>query len=231
MNAAFLATWGHLFPRNGAKRCISAVLGTMGSRARSVRVKGARYSHLYRYCVPEAERRGHRATGNNRDSNMQVEQALIVAKSGDLDNLRKFNLSEEGVERFVDGRGATLAHYAARGGHVSALEYLAGQGVDASLRSGVGATPAHDAAATGNTEALVWVLKNTDCSVEDRDDGGCTVSHLCALYGHLRALKWLVSEGGASTVTKTKAGALPLHFAATNGDLDTVKFLVEQRPG
>lgn len=80
-----------------------------------------------------------------------------------------------------DDFGATCVHYAARGGHVKVLDFLVNKcTMRANVRSFVGATPAHDAAAMGKLPALVWLLRNTDCTLWDRDKDGATVLHIAA---------------------------------------------------
>lgn len=80
-----------------------------------------------------------------------------------------------------DDFGATCVHYAARNGNTKLLRYLVKKcGMKASIRSHLGTSPAHDAAAFGKLSALIWLLKNGHCSIDDRDNEGSTVLHISA---------------------------------------------------
>lgn len=44
----------------------------------------------------------------------------------------------------------------------------------------MGALPIHDAAALGKLSALVWLVRNAQCSLMDRDKEGATVLHVAS---------------------------------------------------
>ena len=110
-----------------------------------------------------------------------TERAVKASQEGNIEALEAIDVGVRGWGDIKDEHGATVVHYAARGGSVAALEWLVSrQGCDGHARSRVGATPAMDAAAAGALPALQWLLEKAGCSVKDTDDSGVSATHLSA---------------------------------------------------
>lgn len=107
-----------------------------------------------------------------------INQALGSATKGDrpaLEALRK----KHDLSRCVDRYGATVVHYAARGGRTALLAWLVQTvGLSGSKQANNGATPAHDAAATGQLESLQWLIQYGGCESTSRDSSLATPLHL-----------------------------------------------------
>ena len=120
-------------------------------------------------------------------SAVEILGALNAASSGNLTALttlgESLNLSE-----CYDKYGASLVHYAVRGGKIDCLRWLIlSAGLSGNKPANNGATPAHDAAATGQLDCLQWLVQNGVCSPNAKDAGGTTPLHL----GGWGSLRWL----------------------------------------
>lgn len=80
-----------------------------------------------------------------------------------------------------DFHGAGVFHYAARGDHVSVLQFFLPFLKNRPFpRTSAFSTPAHDAAALGNLKSLKWLLKHDRQQLREKDIDGCNILHLAA---------------------------------------------------
>ncbi|CAF5160176.1 unnamed protein product [Rotaria sp. Silwood1] len=116
------------------------------------------------------------ALSNNKNhSSIDVNLSLFhLCEQGDLQTLEKYlnPLSISDIKSIRDDQHATLAHYAARYGHLHILEYLIEKkNLDISqLRTEHGATCAHDAAVCDQVEALNYIFYYSKLNNQNRKD-------------------------------------------------------------
>ena len=68
-------------------------------------------------------------------------QAVVYAKTGEIDMLRDCLSNNPDLTAQVDRQGMTLLHFAAGAGHADAVELLLEQGANVNAQSGDGQTP------------------------------------------------------------------------------------------
>lgn len=104
------------------------------------------------------------STPQKRSSLSSIDDGLLFpcCQQGNLDLLAKHlnRLSSTDIASIRDENQATLAHCAARYGHLNILQYLVESKhlVLAQLRTNYGATCAHDAAVCDQVEAMEYML-------------------------------------------------------------------------
>jgi ankyrin repeat protein len=133
----------------------------------------------------------------------------------------------------------TLAHVAAKGGHVATLEYIAGELGNSALvvpRTDGGFTPAHSAAAenrqskVANLKVLVMLVKRLGIDVLRAKTGdGSTIAHVAVGGSNVAALEYIADTLGNSAlvVPRSSDGWNPAHVAAAwINRVDILKVLV-----
>ena len=153
-------------------------------------------------------------------------RALIRAvRTGDTDTV--VDLLDRGVPIDTkDDEGKSLLHWAAEGGHVTAMRLLIRRGCDVDSVDGRGLTPLHWAAVMGQTKAvrvLIQMGATKSRSVVAGNFG--TPLHHAALYGHVETAEAMLEEGCPIDVVDIN-GETILHWAAKGGHVQTVRKLV-----
>ncbi|CAF1311797.1 unnamed protein product [Rotaria sp. Silwood1] len=188
------------------------------------------------------------ALSNNKNhSSIDVNLSLFhLCEQGDLQTLEKYlnPLSISDIKSIRDDQHATLAHYAARYGHLHILEYLIEKkNLDISqLRTEHGATCAHDAAVCDQVEALNYIFYYSKLNNQNRkdsyqklrwtvrDEQGNTPLHLAAAYGSIRTLRYLIEQESADPHIRSYNGFQPIHYAASSGHTNCIKLLLKVAP-
>jgi ankyrin len=124
--------------------------------------------------------------------------------------------------------GRQPIHYAARGGQIDMIEFLAARGANLDAQDKYGFSPLHLASEIGQAEAVRTLLQSgaTPDSRTYRDR--CAPLHWAAKYGHLETTRALV-DAGASVDCRDFAGNTPLHLAWYYDRKLVVSFLTEKR--
>ena len=134
-----------------------------------------------------------------------------------------------GIPPAAEWNGATALHWAAGGGHISAIQALQLRGgtelgrADKSL-----CAPVFYAAGSGHLE-MVRFLHHSGCSLEGSLEGSAEHQSRPAVVnaaacGHLNVVQFL-RDSGCSMETFDCDGITPLASAAANGHLEIVRFL------
>ena len=156
-------------------------------------------------------------------------QILNLARDGDLTRLK---LSKSFILEIRDPRGATPAHYAARGGQLVVLKWIYTEfGKECfRARANNGATIAHDAAALGHLPSMEFILNQVDYELKDiEDESGATPLHLATRFDHLNVVQWLVEVNGCDILSPSKKGITPVHIAAGRGAVACMKWFISVR--
>ncbi|KAJ1918013.1 hypothetical protein IWQ60_007615 [Tieghemiomyces parasiticus] len=130
-----------------------------------------------------------------------------------------------------DGRGDTLAHFAARHRRQDSLRWLIEVArVDPTLTNRHGRTPLHEAVDDYACLAyLLTALPPGRLDVNTPKRSGWTVLHTAAQKGDVRTVALLLDYGARPTVVN-KSGFTPLHVACQEGHLAIVQQLVCRDP-
>lgn len=152
-----------------------------------------------------------------------------AAKRGDLGTLSNLiNSGAYDINELDDENRATPLYWAAYGGNLDTVKYLAENGgiIDWSAREGI--LPTHMAAKEGNLEVLKYFIEEIRYIRYSTDYDGMLPTHYAAWGGHLDVLKYLIEEEGMSVKDYDWNIRTPLTWAVIGGSLDCTKYLVEQ---
>jgi len=115
-----------------------------------------------------------------RRGDLRLVKSLIKNHVSFLEQLN-VKVRELDVLRIQDLNGAGVFHYAAQGDQIPALQFFQPFVVNMPApRCKDESTPAHYAAVVGNLRAIQWLLRNTSCSLQDRDVYGNNLLHVAA---------------------------------------------------
>lgn len=168
---------------------------------------------------------GAEASLDHRDLRGCTPAVLAADQNSTVALQRIFDRRPESGLTKVDG--ATLAHVAARRGHVETLRLLKRNGVVLSAADGMRKTAAHWAAREGrdNVLALLAELEGL-LSLQATDVNSTTPAHEAAKKGHVSTLKKLKVLGAPLTATD-RDDRTPAHSAALGGHTNVLKALHE----
>lgn len=156
--------------------------------------------------------------------------------------------------KFLLSSDAKAIHFAAKGGHVGAVDFLLQRRANLEEKSEPeGLSPLHFAASQGHTE-LVQHLMNLGSELVGRDSRGLLPIHLAVHADSARVVREMMlrnfpedlghfaAEGGRSRALRAilkkkphvaqlvdKRGFLPLHMAAMAGHIETIQLLVDHK--
>ncbi|MDP1604610.1 MAG: ankyrin repeat domain-containing protein [Legionella sp.] len=120
-----------------------------------------------------------------------------------------------------DTYGASLAHYAARKGHVAILETLRQLKIPLDVGDVDGLTPAHYAAQFGQI-AILEKFKEWNIPLDVKNNYGSTLAHCAAANGKIEVIEWLKQMG----VPFNEENELtPAHYAARFGQVEILEKL------
>jgi ankyrin repeat protein len=133
----------------------------------------------------------------------------------------------------ADHDGWSAMHYAALGGDLSTVKYLAeAYNVDLEATEEDGRTPLHIATNKGALEVVKYLLEehkvNQYAVVQDVDQNAL---HLASSKGLLHIVKYLMEQHDFDILLRTSAYETPLHLASIYGRVDIVKYFLESQQG
>jgi ankyrin repeat protein len=144
----------------------------------------------------------------------------------------------------VDSSGNTSLHYAAWGGHLSCVKFLATTHYHSSRNSCNHPhkllnhdliSPLQFAAAGDHADIVFFLSSLSQSQSQTGNDGrhddvsvsGMTAVHRAAAYGSFETVKLLVESQGLDPWAKTQNGSTALHMAAQHGHDSIVRFLCD----
>ncbi|KAG7366058.1 ankyrin repeat domain protein [Nitzschia inconspicua] len=165
---------------------------------------------------------------------------LKAAAEGHLETLRDMvqqvansQLDKDAVLVLLNTRdrhSSTAEHWAAGGGHLECLRFLHqtrtsidnltenASSTDSMTRRKVrrrdGKTSLHYAARNGHIPCINYILKETECWVDEPSGDGTTPLHMACYGGQYDTVKFLVEDCGASPLKKNDWGCSCAHFTA-----------------
>lgn len=175
---------------------------------------------------------------------------LLYAQLGNLEVVTLFVTAGMAIETKNPADDFTALHTAATYGHLSVVQYLAGQGATIDATGKNGETPLMWAAFNGHLSVVRYLLVQgasllAKTTLGDRraktmaEEGGFPVVaqelqvreegrlRNAASWGRLAVVKQCVAAG-VDIESRGSSSGTPLHWAAVNGHLEVVKYLVEQ---
>ena len=119
-------------------------------------------------------------------------------------------------------------HLAAYRGSVPCMEALLEYGADINVQESWGQTPLMLAALRGHTEALIYLLQNTNCDTHVREyQYGGQVAHVAMETKELATLQLLLDGGSDPNATRTSDGASLLQLAIEHRFTEGVQLLLK----
>ncbi|CAI9719233.1 transient receptor potential cation channel subfamily A member 1-like isoform X3 [Octopus vulgaris] len=129
-----------------------------------------------------------------------------------------------------DISGWTPLHYAAKMGHLTAIDDLMKLGAIVNLKNNNEQSPFHLASRYGRFNTCVRLLTGKDGStmLNEMDNLNQTALHLASQNGHTKLVSLLLRKG--AVIYKDNDGNTPLHLAAKNGYTQTARLLLDIYP-
>lgn len=121
------------------------------------------------------------------------------------------HVSKHGTGVNIDGGGATLLHFLAKGGQVDMCQYFIEKGGAVDPRSETGATPLDEACSFGSYQAAKYLIAK-GANVNNQTDSGYTPLMRAAFYGSDDLIDRL-RDSGADRSIACKAGKTALDYA------------------
>ena len=119
-------------------------------------------------------------------------------------------------------------HLAAYRGSVPCMKALLEYGADINVQESWGQTPLMLAALRGHTEALIYLLRNTNCDTHVREyQYGGQVAHVAMETRELATLQLLLDGGSDPNATRTSDGASLLQLAIEHRFTEGVQLLLK----
>jgi ankyrin len=144
----------------------------------------------------------------------------------------KYLIEEQGCDpmRLSDNK-FTGVHVACQAGHVSILIYLLEKiAADHSQKwydKAGSASPLHVAAERGHLDVVQYLVYNSVCNPQIKDENGLTPLHKAVLKGHHDVVVFLVDGEFCNVVDPDYVSLrIPLHLACEKGHVDIVKYLL-----
>jgi len=156
------------------------------------------------------------------DKGATVSADLMSAYNGNLSRVKSLIDNGKAQERF--GRGLTLLHAAAAGGHTTIADLLLTNGLDVTSKTQAGYTAMHYAAAGNHRKVAELLLaKGADVNTEL---GRQTPLHWAIREQHKDMIDWLLARGANPNADGGDYWGTPLHWAVWWWDIDTALLLV-----
>nr|KAI8750038.1 transient receptor potential cation channel subfamily A member 1-like [Biomphalaria glabrata] len=153
---------------------------------------------------------------------------IAIQRGGKLDQtgvtLLKKNVIS--IQNEKDDYGCIPLHYAAKEGHLSAIDELIKMGSIATLKNKDGQSSFHFAAKYGRSGTCIALLNSNygPQLLNEADINGLTALHVAAYYGHTRIVHLLLQRG--AVVCRDYSGNSALHLASSKGFTSTMRALV-----
>ncbi len=142
--------------------------------------------------------------------------------------MQKALLAAGATLQAFDHDGDSCLHWAASGGHLSAIEHIVG--LDPSLlhhKNNQGLTALHFACDKRQLGAINALLA-AGADPAALDTVQWSPMHYCCRYGDLPSVKRILEADKDALTRVSTAGSTPLHVACEYGRLDMVEYIVEQ---
>ncbi|XP_077868333.1 ankyrin repeat domain-containing protein 16-like [Saccoglossus kowalevskii] len=156
------------------------------------------------------------------------EQLLKSAQQGDLHTLKQVlgngNDVADLLTCFHDKSGDTVAHLAARHGHVEVLRFLGEHGACFETGNLDGKRAIHEAALYGQTDCLKYLLSQ-NVTVDSLKRADWTPLMLACTKANLEVVQELI-QNGANQKLRNKDGWNCFHIAAREGHVDILNYLL-----
>ncbi|XP_045198124.2 uncharacterized protein LOC123552484 [Mercenaria mercenaria] len=124
----------------------------------------------------------------------------------------------------TDNNGFTVAHYAAREGHLDILKFVVTNGASATLKVQGGNTIFHLAAFNGHVSVLDYLMDSYHGIITLQNDDSFMPVHLAAKSGQTDTIDFFLRRGTDKN-DRTIDGRSLLHIAAFNGNYQLVQHL------
>jgi ankyrin repeat protein/glyoxylase-like metal-dependent hydrolase (beta-lactamase superfamily II) len=157
---------------------------------------------------------------------LQAAEIHQAAEAGDLAKVKILLEKDPALVNSRDENGRTPLHWAARGGHLEVLRYLAEKGADLNAIDNNGVAPLHTLARSGQTEAARFLIEK-GAVIDTKDPVKLTPLNMAAEAGQEAMVKLLI-EKGADIENKHAYGRTPLVGAARErGDINVIRMLLD----
>ncbi|TVU71262.1 ankyrin repeat domain-containing protein [Cobetia crustatorum] len=140
---------------------------------------------------------------------------MDAAREGDNAAIERYH-DQGGDLSITESHGYTPFIMAAYYGHTSTLALLKGYGVDACAVDERGSNAFMGVAFRGHVETADWLLANTDCAVNHRNDSGQTALMMASLFGRETIIRHLL-DAGADPGIADQQGNTAESLAAAQG--------------
>lgn len=162
---------------------------------------------------------------------LRIKSFRISKKFSDAASRSFYNFQTAGTEQ-------KPIHFAAKNGHVDAVNFLLNFGDSATSRDFDGLYPIHAAAKAGqlkvvesllawNKDSANWPLRDKE-GFYDEDNPGPKPIHLAARHGHVEVVKLLLDPFyGEGVASLRDIGFRPLYDAIENGQVEVVRLLLD----
>ena len=152
----------------------------------------------------------------------------MLLGEGNVDDLRKAIRRGADVDiQDKDYGRKTALMFAAGGGTIECVKYLAEHGAGVDVKAEDGKTALMCAAEKGRIECVKYLAEQgADIDAKDSEHGDTAVM-AAARNGHIECVKCLIENGAADIDAKAKNGDTAVMAAARNGHIECVKYLIQ----
>ncbi len=172
--------------------------------------------------------------GANPDKTNEEGIAPLHKASGLNDTKGIAILCEYGANMHIQSKGGTPLHWAAGGGHASAVEALLNNGANPNSCNSEGITPLVMAAILGEegSQAVGHIVKSKECISSTIVAQGLTALHIAADIGCLKSVRFLLEAEDAERAARVanSLGKVPIQLAAEAGHREIVRAIHELFP-
>ncbi|XP_062604564.1 putative ankyrin repeat protein RF_0381 [Saccostrea cucullata] len=129
----------------------------------------------------------------------------------------------------LNDNGWNVALYAAQGGNVEILKFLAEKGVDMTYKNKDGSNILHIACMNSKLEMCRYITQHYPELLNQEDYNGWNVVLYATQGGNVEILE-LLAEKGVDMTHKNKEGCSILHIACNNSKLEMCQYIIQHYP-